>query len=101
MGKAVKERVYFELTCHIPRRRYLAFVVRGIVVGQTTPGFERFLRAYLTGVGDVQVSFNMPPQVLLCRHDLSTSETPELDTAALKMLCHHRVQAGIEVWEGS
>ena len=76
-------------------------MVRGIVVGQTTPGFERFLRTYLTGVGDVQVSFYMSPQVLLCRHDLSTSKTPELDTAALKMLCHHRVQAGIEVWEGS
>ena len=97
----MKESVYFELTCHIPGRSYLAFMVRGIVVGQTTPGFERFLRTYLTGVGDVQVSFYMSPQVLLCRHDLSTSKTPELDTAALKMLCHHRVQAGIEVWEGS
>ena len=76
-------------------------MICGIVVGQTTPGFECFLWAYLTGVGDVQVSFDMPPQVLLSRHDLSTSDTPELDTAALEMLCHHRVQAGIEVWEES
>ena len=92
-------RIYGNLIGHIPGGTDFPLVIKGVMVGQAASRLETLLLANATGMQEIQMGFNVPPQIFLSCHRLATRKTLELHNPFILLFCHHWVQAGIEVWE--
>ena len=82
-------RIYGNLIGHIPGGTDFPLVIKGVMVGQAASRLETLLLANATGMQEIQMGFNVPPQIFLSCHRLATRKTLELHNPFILLFCHH------------